>query len=169
MIRLHRQASQFEGIKLNMCGLVFLSTPHSGTTEADWNQFLLSISEITLGVRSHAIVDQLKSFNSSSVDSEEEFAAMSTVPPFHCFCEGEKTLIVGKYRTVSDTKILSRQTKPNADLNTWLHGFPSWENNKGTTKEWHVPKSGTTCCDSVEQHAEDVTWSTFNHQLISFV
>ena len=104
MIRLHRHASQFDGIDLNLCGLVFLSTPHSGTTEADWNQFLLSISEIVLGVRSHAIVDQLKSFNPSSVDSEEEFAAMVTVPQFHCFCEGEKTMAAGRNRTASKIK-----------------------------------------------------------------
>ena len=101
MIRLHQQASQFDGIKLNQCGIVFLGTPHSGTIEADWNQFLLGVSELTLGVRSHAIVDHLASFNPSSVDSEEDFAAMPTVPPFHCFCEGEKTMVAGKNRTVS--------------------------------------------------------------------
>lgn len=100
MIRLHRHASQFDGIELDMCGLIFLSTPHSGTTEADWNQFLLSLSELTLGVRSNVIVEQLSSFNPFSVDSGEEFAAMVKVPPFHCFCEGVKTAIAGKNRTV---------------------------------------------------------------------
>ena len=100
MARLHRQPTQFDGIKLENCGLLFLSTPHYGTTEADWNQFLLSLSEITFGVRSHAIIDQLKSFNLTSVDSEEDFATMSVVPPFHCFCEGGKTDVAGKSRIV---------------------------------------------------------------------
>ncbi|KAL8721376.1 MAG: hypothetical protein Q9225_001923 [Loekoesia sp. 1 TL-2023] len=100
IIRLHRHSNQFDGIKLELCGLIFLSTPHSGTTGADWNQFLLNLSEMTLGVRSHAIVDELKSFNPSSVDSEEDFAAMSKVPPFHCFCEGDKTSVAGKSRQI---------------------------------------------------------------------
>ena len=100
MIRLFRQPNQFDGIKLTLCGLIFLSTPHSGTTEADWNQFLLSLSEITLGVRAHAIVDQLSSFNALSVDSTEEFAAMIRMPPFYCFCEGQSTSVGGKERHV---------------------------------------------------------------------
>ena len=101
MIRLHRHAKQFDGIELDLCGLIFLSTPHSGTTQADWNDFLLSLSEITLGVRSHAIIDQLKSFNPASVDGEEEFAAMTSAPPFYCFSEGNKTFVGGKLRLVS--------------------------------------------------------------------
>ncbi|KAL8938801.1 MAG: hypothetical protein Q9216_003701 [Gyalolechia sp. 2 TL-2023] len=79
MIRLHRYSKNYDGVRLKLCGLVFLSTPHSGTTEADWNQFLSNLSEATLGVRSHAIVDELRSFNPSSVDSEEAFAAMSKI------------------------------------------------------------------------------------------
>ncbi|KAL8664667.1 MAG: hypothetical protein Q9168_007858 [Polycauliona sp. 1 TL-2023] len=100
MIRLHQHSKQYDNIRLESCGLLFLSTPHSGTTEADWNQFLLDLSEISLGVRSHAIVDELRSFNPSSVDSEESFSAMPKVPPFHCFCEGNKTSVAGKYRQI---------------------------------------------------------------------
>ena len=101
MVRLHRHPSQFDGIKFELCGLMFLSTPHSGTTEADWNQILLNLSEMALGIRCHVIVAELKSFNLSSVDSEEDFAAISTKPPFHYFCEGDKTSVAGKYRQVS--------------------------------------------------------------------
>ncbi|KAM0798684.1 hypothetical protein BDR22DRAFT_823158 [Usnea florida] len=100
MIRLNTQPSKFDGVKLENCGLLFLSTPHSGTTQADWNDFLLNLSELVLGVRNHEIVHQLQSFNTSSVDSEEAFSTMKIQPPFHCFCEGEKTWLNGKSRTV---------------------------------------------------------------------
>ncbi|KAI4131528.1 MAG: hypothetical protein LQ338_001162 [Usnochroma carphineum] len=100
MVRLDRHSRQFDGIELELCGLIFLSTPHSGTTEADWNGFLLILSEMVLGVRPREIVNELKSFNTSSVDSEEDFTAMSDVPPFHCFCEGDKTFVAGKYRQI---------------------------------------------------------------------
>lgn len=117
MIRLDRQAIKFDGITLNQCGIVFLGTPHSGTTEADWNKLLLDVSELALGVRSHAIVDQLASFNPSSVDSEEAFRTMPTAPPFHCFCEGEKTMGFGKNRTVSTSLPRPRPS--------WLP-YPCW-------------------------------------------
>ena len=101
MIRLNTQPAKFDGVKLENCGLLFLSTPHSGTTQADWNELLLNLSEFLLGVRSNEIVHQLQSFNPSSVDSEEAFSTMKFQPPFHCFCEGEKTVLKGKSRTVS--------------------------------------------------------------------
>lgn len=101
MIPLNTQPAKFDGVKLEDCGLLFLSTPHSGTTQADWNEFLLNLSELVLGVRGHEIIHQLQSFNTSSVDSEEAFSTMRVQPPFHCFCEGEKTMVGGKSRTVS--------------------------------------------------------------------
>ena len=101
MIRLNTQPLKFDGVKLENCGLLFLSTPHSGTTQADWNEFLLNLSELVLGVRNQELVHQLQSFNTSSVDSEEAFSTMRFQPPFHCFCEGEKTMVGGKSRTVS--------------------------------------------------------------------
>ncbi len=100
MSRLKNHPNKFGGLKLDQCGLLFLSTPHSGTTEADWNDFLSSVFELTFGVRSHEIVDQLRSFNPASVDSEDDFSAMERVPPMYCLVEGEKTKIAGKARTV---------------------------------------------------------------------
>ena len=100
MVRLQTQPNKFDGLKLIHCGLLFLSTPHSGTTQADWNNFLMSVSELTIGVRSHAIVDQLRSFNPASVDSEEAFSAMERAPPSYCLVEGEKTKVAGRARTV---------------------------------------------------------------------
>lgn len=100
MWRLNTQAAKFEGIKLESCGLLFLSTPHSGTSQADWNDFLVNLGELTFGVRSHEIIDQLRSFNHSSVDAAENFAAMVPKPPFYCFCEGESTSVAGRNRIV---------------------------------------------------------------------
>ena len=100
MIRLQTHPNKFDGLRLKHCGLLFLSTPHSGTTEADWNNFLMSISELTIGVRSHAIVGQLRSFNPASVDSEDAFSAMERIPPMYCLVEGEKTKVAGTARTV---------------------------------------------------------------------
>ena len=100
MWRLSTQADKFNGIQLDKCGLVFLSTPHSGTTQADWNDFLVNLSELAFGVRSHEIVDELRSFNHSSVDSAENFSSMKPKPPFHCFCEGESASVAGRNRLV---------------------------------------------------------------------
>ena len=100
MWRLSTQAAKFDGIQLDKCGLIFLSTPHSGTAQADWNNLLLNLSEMSFGVRSHEIVNELRSFNHSSVDSAENFASMVPKPPFHCFCEGDSTSVAGRNRLV---------------------------------------------------------------------
>ena len=101
MVRLSTNPKKFDGLKLDRCSLLFLSTPHSGTTQADWNAFLLNVCELTIGVRSHEILDQLRSFNSSSVDSQDAFSAMIRAPPISCLVEGEKTTVAGKARIVS--------------------------------------------------------------------
>ena len=101
MIRLNTHPAKFDGVRLENCGLLFLSTPHAGTAQADWNEFFLNLSELVLGVRNHEIVHQLQSFNTLFVDSEEAFSTMKVQPPFHCFCEGEKTVLNGKSRIVS--------------------------------------------------------------------
>ena len=101
MVRLSINSKKFEGLTLRQCGLLFLSTPHSGTTQADWNDFLLSVSELMIGVRSLEIVGQLQSFNPASVDNADAFSAMERAPPMYCLVEGEKTKVAGKARTVS--------------------------------------------------------------------
>jgi pimeloyl-ACP methyl ester carboxylesterase len=100
MLRLNSFPDKFDGIKLEKCGLVFLSSPHSGSMEADWNDLLANLLESTIGLRSHDILDQLRPFNHLSVDSSEAFASMKVIPPFHCFVEGNRTKIAGKDRMV---------------------------------------------------------------------
>ena len=101
MVRLNMHPEKYDGLSLENCGLLFLSTPHFGTTQADWNGFILNTVEAILGVRSGEIVEQLKSFNPSVVDFEEAFNTMRKIPPLYCLCEGEKTVAFGKARTVS--------------------------------------------------------------------
>jgi len=101
MLRLSFFPSDFDGITLETFGLLFFSTPHSGSMEADWSDFLTQILESTIGLRNHhAIVEQLRPFNPASVDSSEAFAKMTLIPPFACFVESDKTKVAGKRRTV---------------------------------------------------------------------
>jgi pimeloyl-ACP methyl ester carboxylesterase len=100
MVRLHALPKKFSGVQLDKCGLLFLSTPHSGSKEADWSEFLVSVLDFTIGLRSKEIVDQLRAFNPFSVDSTEAFTSMNKIPPFYCLVEGDKTKKAGKNRTV---------------------------------------------------------------------
>jgi hypothetical protein len=72
MIRLNdfSHKPEYQGLSLERCGLLFLSTPHSGTTEADWNDFLVGVAKITFGVRPE-IISSLRSFNLLSTESQE--------------------------------------------------------------------------------------------------
>ena len=104
MIRLHYLPEKFSGITLGKCGLLFLSTPHVGSHQADWGEFLVSVLEVTAGLQSKSIVDELRTLSPSSVDSIEAFQSMkkdNKVPPFICLCEGNKTKKGGKERMVS--------------------------------------------------------------------
>jgi hypothetical protein len=94
MIRLseYSHKSEYKGMNLKLCGLLFLSTPHSGSTDADWNNFLVDIAQITLGVRPE-ILNSLKSFNPLSAEDQEDFANMKHQPPFDAFYETQKTKI----------------------------------------------------------------------------
>jgi hypothetical protein len=107
MIRLNSYPHLFDGISLKNCGLLFLSTPHSGSTEADWNKYLVDVAELTFGVRSNAIVDSLRSFNPQSARSCEDFGNMSTQPPYDCFHETRATKVIGLNRHVSQHQPLA--------------------------------------------------------------
>jgi len=93
MVRLNQYGhkQEYQGIKLNSCGLLFLSTPHSGSTQADWNDFLQSIAKLC-GVRSE-LVEMLKSFNPQSTEGQQDFANLKIQLPFDAFYETNKTLV----------------------------------------------------------------------------
>jgi pimeloyl-ACP methyl ester carboxylesterase len=93
IVLLNNFRDKFKGISVTDCALLFLSTPHSGSAEADYPKFLISVLESAAGLRGEAVVKELQSFNSSSVDDIESFQYMANVPPFECLCEERKTKI----------------------------------------------------------------------------
>jgi hypothetical protein len=102
MIRLSEsKGKKYKHISLSSCALLFLSTPHSGTTEADYNEFLTDILARLSGLRKTSIVAELQSFNKSNVDATESFKYMDTQPSFSCLCESSRTKVGGQYRLVS--------------------------------------------------------------------
>ncbi|RTE71617.1 hypothetical protein BHE90_013980 [Fusarium euwallaceae] len=80
---------RYPGLNLSQVGLVFLATPHIGSSIADWNDFAVAAAGVFLGVRSE-IVNALKSFGDSAVEDGSLFLALSPRPPFRCFAEGRK-------------------------------------------------------------------------------
>lgn len=101
MIRLNEypHRPEYQGIGLKHCGLLFLSTPHSGSKEADWSDFLINIGDLAFGIRPE-IVNILKSFNTLSAEGQEDFANMEHQPPFRAFYETEKTKVANTNRHV---------------------------------------------------------------------
>ncbi|TVY82809.1 Protein SERAC1 [Lachnellula suecica] len=91
--------SEYKGINLIHCGLLFLSTPHSGTTQADWNNFIVAISHLTLGVRPE-LKAALESFNPISATGQEEFLNMKIQPPIEAFHETQETKVKGINRHI---------------------------------------------------------------------
>jgi len=85
MIRLEAYPKNYHGIQIKDCGLLFLGTPHSGTTLAHWNSFLSGIAAVT-GVRTE-LIDELRSFNGFGLESKESFAKIEPRPPHFCLCE----------------------------------------------------------------------------------
>lgn len=93
--------SEYGGISPAKCALLFLSTPHSGSLEADWNDFLTDIAQLTMGIRKE-IVKTLGSFNPMSTESQREFMNMNIIPPFDAFFETRMTSVA---------KIIHRQVR----------------------------------------------------------
>src|SRR6266702_8758149 len=94
MIRLHQFPEQYDGLDLGHCGLLFLSTPHSGATVADWNDYLVELAGHG-GIRARDFTDLLSSFNNESRRSKELFGKIRPLPPFVCLYETRKTKVAG--------------------------------------------------------------------------
>lgn len=99
MIRLPK-ANDCPGLKLERCGLLFLGTPHTGSSSADWNKFLVSIA-VTIADLRQDTIDSLKSFNPASVWDKKDFEDLDPQPPIKCFAEGLKTSVKGIEQYVS--------------------------------------------------------------------
>jgi Putative serine esterase (DUF676) len=104
MERLFFYPSDYPGISLSNCGLLFLSTPHLGTVEANYGEFLTGVLNSLFGLRNDAILKELQSFNSSAVEATKAWGTMrkdNKMPPFECLCESRQTkLPVKGYREV---------------------------------------------------------------------
>lgn len=90
VVRLYHFPNKFKHLNIEHIGMMFLSTPHSGSQAADWRPFIIALGEV-VGLRGKPIVNQLSSFNPASVDDSESFSIMEKAPKFHCFCESAKT------------------------------------------------------------------------------
>jgi hypothetical protein len=99
MVRLPK-AINCPGIRLERCGLLFLSTPHTGCGSADWNQFLVALAVTIADVRQDTI-NLLRSFNPTSVWDKKDFEDLEPHPPIKCFAEGRTTKIKGTEQYVS--------------------------------------------------------------------
>jgi hypothetical protein len=103
MPQLHEETN-CEGITLSQCGILFLATPHTGSTKADWNNFLVGVAEAFAGIRPETVV-QLKSFNTASVWDKKAFLKLTPRPPFRCFAEGRKMRVKGTDQHVRTLKV----------------------------------------------------------------
>ncbi|KAL5617889.1 hypothetical protein FOVSG1_000111 [Fusarium oxysporum f. sp. vasinfectum] len=93
MARIHLTPN-CQNIKLSQCGILFLATPHSGATKADWSNFLVATAHTIGGVRPET-VKTLQSFNTASVWDTAAFLNLSPCPPFRCFAEGLRMRVKG--------------------------------------------------------------------------
>lgn len=100
MVRLDQygEKQEYQGVSLSRCALLFLSTPHSGSTQADWNSFVQATTKL-FGVRSK-MTEILMSFNPQSAEGQEDFANMKIKPPFDGFYETHKTKVATIHRQV---------------------------------------------------------------------
>ena len=100
MVHLNAHPEKSHGIRVENCGLLFLGTPHSGTVQADWNDFVAGIA-VLFGIR-FDVVDSLRSFNGFGVESKEAFRSLPQQPPYFCLCETKMvTVAAGVSRLVS--------------------------------------------------------------------
>lgn len=107
MIRLEKFPA--EGLKLENCGLLFLSTPHSGTVQADWSDPWILLAKGGGVSRGQVFTQLLSSFNKASVNAQEQFAALKPVPPVECLHETQNTSVAGHGRMVSCHQLLQIQ------------------------------------------------------------
>jgi hypothetical protein len=83
----------YECISFDSCGLLFLSTPHSGSPIADLDKYLSYVTGPFLGFRTSAIVNLLQTYSKQSESSRKKFESLDPQPPFFCLSEGRKTKI----------------------------------------------------------------------------
>lgn len=101
MIQLHSFPDRFPGLCVGLCGLLFLSTPHSGATAADWNDYLVDIAQNIGKTRARTFTQLLGSFNNESRKTKERFGLINPTPPYVCLGETRKTRVLGSAKMVN--------------------------------------------------------------------
>ena len=84
----------FGGISLEQCGILFLATPHTGSTNADWSNFLKAVAHTVAGVRQETVA-ALESFSPDSIWDKQAFLNLKPCPHFRCLAEGQKMRVAG--------------------------------------------------------------------------
>ncbi|KAF5659795.1 hypothetical protein FCIRC_12351 [Fusarium circinatum] len=87
------------GLVVRKCAIVFLATPHSGSTKADWSNFLVATANLIGGVRQET-VKILQSFNTASVWDTAAFLGLDPCPPFRCYAEGAMMDVKGTHQLI---------------------------------------------------------------------
>jgi hypothetical protein len=156
MVRLNAHPEKYHGIRVENCGLLFLGTPHSGTVQADWNDFVTGIA-VLLGVR-FDVVDSLRSFNGFSVESKEAFGSLPKQPPYFCLCETKLvTIAPGISRLVSfESSYSITISKVNSLLFRLSRRIP-----RGSMEWWHFQcLTWTTkkCVDLIISFTTAISW-----------
>ncbi|KAH8881986.1 hypothetical protein GQ53DRAFT_753979 [Thozetella sp. PMI_491] len=105
MIRLHQFPEEHHGLDLSLCGILFMSTPHSGAIAADWNDYLVEVASHG-GLRARDMTRLLGAFNNESRRSKELFGRIRPLPPFICLYETRKTQVAGLAKLVGPTSHL---------------------------------------------------------------
>ncbi|RYP58303.1 hypothetical protein DL769_009023 [Monosporascus sp. CRB-8-3] len=117
MIQLHDFPGRYQGLGVDQCGLLFLSTPHSGATAADWNDYLLDLAERIGRVRGRDFTQMLGSFNNESKKAKERFGLIDPTPPYVCLGETRETSVRGysKMIVTLDSAGLNNQAAQGVD------------------------------------------------------
>ncbi|RYP11187.1 hypothetical protein DL764_000212 [Monosporascus ibericus] len=95
MIQLHDFPGRYQGLGVDQCGLLFLSTPHSGATAADWNDYMLELAEHIGKIRGRDFTQMLGSFNNESRKAKERFGLINPIPPYVCLGETRESSVRG--------------------------------------------------------------------------
>jgi hypothetical protein len=95
MIRLSEVPGHYQGLEMEKCGLLFLSTPHSGSLMANWNEFMIELAKIGGVSRGWDFTELLSAFNQQSAAAKERFGLLEPIPPIKCLYETQYTSIKG--------------------------------------------------------------------------
>lgn len=104
MVRLHSAPGSYPNLDVRLCGLLFLSTPHSGSAAADWNSYLVELAQNVGKTRARTVTTLLGSFNDESRKTKEHFGLISPAPPYVCLGETRATKIKGSTVMVRQTR-----------------------------------------------------------------